>query len=208
MKLYYLCAYMFATAMLRSLFSWQHQANMHHSGGKLQPLHKLMPRPPVGAHREPIPRHPRRLRSRSPPQTVYAAEAPQTSGLRSQLLRVAQEQDPPVENYDSAHQDDGGRGVPSPKTPPHPPPHAEDPDEHEQAPASDNTLIFQQLEALQQALTESNAKAEALLNTTNTLLATQHEASTALLASCKQQLDIIVDLLRVEQASRSEVDWS
>ena len=100
------------------------------------------------------------------------------------------------------------RSVPLPKTPPHPPPLAGDPDEHEQPLACDTTLIFQRLDALQQALTESNAKAEALLHTTNTLLATQHEASAALLASCKQQLDIIVDLLRVEQASRSEVDWS
>ena len=181
---------------------------MHHSGGKFQPLHKLMPRPPVGAPREPKPRHQRGHRSRSPPQTVYAAEAPQTSDLRNQLLRVAQEQDPPVENNDNVHQDDGTKGVPLPKTPPHPPPLADDPDEHEQPPTCDTTLIFQRLDALQQALTESNAKAEALLHTTNTLLATQHEASTALLASCKQQLDIIVDLLRVEQASRSEVDWS
>ena len=181
---------------------------MHHSVGKLQPLHKLMPKPPVGAPREPIPRQRRHHRSRSPPQTVYAAEAPQTSDLRNQLLRVAQEHDPPVESYDIAHKDQGARGVPSPKTPPHPPLCADDPDEDQQPPTSDTTMIFQRLDALQQALTESNATAEALLHTTNTLLATQHEASTALLASCKQQLDIIVDLLRVEQASRSEVDWT
>ena len=69
-------------------------------------------------------------------------------------------------------------------------------------------MIYQRIEALQQSLAESNAKAEALLITTNTLLATQHEASTTLLANCKEQLDIIVDLLRVEHASRSQVDWT
>ena len=130
------------------------------------------------------------------------------SGLRHQLLRVAQAQDPQVENDDNVHQDDDTEGVPLPTTPPFPPPHQDDPAEHQQLPTSDTALIFQRIEALQQSLAESNAKAEALLNTTNTLLATQHEASTALLASCKQQLDIIVDLLRVEQASRSEVDWT
>ena len=191
--------------IMQQIFS-QHQGNMHHRGGKLLPLHKVMPRPPVGAPREPIAR--RRHRSRSPPQTVYAAEVPQTSGLRHQLLRVAQAQDPQVEKDDNVHQDDDTEGVPLPKTPPFPPPHQADPAEHQQPPSSDTALIFQRIEALQQSLAESNAKAEALLNTTNTLLATQHEASTALLASCKQQLDIIVDLLRVEQASRSEVDWS
>ena len=113
-----------------------------------------------------------------------------------------------MENGDNIHQDDDTEEVPLPKTLPYPPPHEDNPDEHQQPPTSDPALIFQRLEALQQSLTESNAKAEALLNTTNTLLATQHEASAALLATCKQQLDIIVDLLRVEQASRSEVDWS
>ena len=179
---------------------------MHHRGGKLLPLHKVMPRPPVGAPREPLAR--RQHRSRSPPQTVYATEVPQKAGLRHQLLRVAQAQDPQVEIEDDVHQNDDTEGVPLPETPPFPPPHQADPAEHQQHHASDTALIFQRIEALQQTLTESNAKAEAWLTATNTLLATQHEASTALLASCKQQLDIIVDLLRVEQASRSEVDWS
>ena len=179
---------------------------MHRRGDKLLPLHKVMPRPPVGAPREPIAR--RRHRSRSPPQTVYATEVPKPAGLRHQLLRVAQAQDPPVENDDNTHQDDDAEELPLPKTPPFPPPDQADPAEHQQPPSSDTALIFQRIEALQQSLAESNAKAEALLITTNTLLATQHEASTTLLANCKEQLDIIVDLLRVEQASRSEVDWT
>ena len=74
-----------------------------------------MPRAPVGAPREPIAR--RRHRSRSPPQTLYATEVPQPAGLRHQLLRVAQAQDPPVENDDSMHQDDDAEGLPLPKTP-------------------------------------------------------------------------------------------
>ena len=120
-----------------------------------------MPRPPVGAPREPIAR--RRHRSRSPPQTVYATEVPQPAGLRHQLLRVAQAQDPPVENDDNMHQDDDAEGLPLPKTPPFPPPDQADPAEHQQPPSSDTALIFQRIEALQQSLAESNAKAEALL---------------------------------------------
>ena len=179
---------------------------MHRRGDKLLPLHKVMPRPPVGAPREPIAR--RRHRSRSPPQTVYATEVPKPAGLRHQLLRVAQAQDPPVENNDNMFQDDDTEEVPLLKTPPFPPPDQADPAEPQQPPPSDTALIYQRIEALQQSLAESNAKAEALLITTNTLLATQHEASTTLLANCKEQLDVIVDLLRVEHASRSQVDWS
>ena len=109
---------------------------------------------------------------------------------------------------DNTFQGDNTEEIPMPKTPPFPPPDQADPAEHQQLSSSDTALLYQRIEALHQALTESNAKAEALLITTKTLLATQHEASTTLLASCKEQLDAIAEFLRVEHASRSEVDWS
>ncbi|OLP78553.1 hypothetical protein AK812_SmicGene41269 [Symbiodinium microadriaticum] len=61
------------------------------------------------------------------------SEVYRTAGYdQSWIQHLCKEQDPPVENYDNVHQDDDTKGVPSPKTPPHPPPLTDDPDEHEQ----------------------------------------------------------------------------
>ena len=52
------------------------------------------------------------------------------------------------------------------------------------------------------SLIDSHGKLESLFQKTSTVLATQHEAMTALISSCKQQLDI------VESQVRQGPDWS
>ena len=63
--------------------------------------------------------------------------------------------------------------------------------------------VIAMVDSLRNAMIESHEKLESLLQKTATVLTTQHEAMTAMIASCKQQLDILEILLR-----QSTPDWS
>ena len=56
---------------------------------------------------------------------------------------------------------------------------------------------------LHHALVDSHNQLESLFQKTTTVLVTQHEAMTALISSCKQQLDIVENLVRQDAP-----DWT
>ena len=56
--------------------------------------------------------------------------------------------------------------------------------------------LVDMINSLHHALIESHNKLESLFQKTTTVLVTQHETMTALISSCKQQLDIVENLVR------------
>ncbi|CAE7856649.1 unnamed protein product [Symbiodinium necroappetens] len=135
-------------------------------------------------------------RTTQPSQPSRVEQAPT---LRRQILRVATEtfaelsEDPIEEDEPEVPAD-----VPAPSTLPFPPPTATNTEST--ADIHDVTVL---IEKLRKVIGDSHGKTEVLLHQTSTLLATQHEAMTALIASCKQQLDVLESLLR-----QGNPDWS
>ena len=168
------------------------------TSGKLQPSHKaLNTRPQHKPFRKD--RRPRNYRTsgRSSPQRKQGPSRPE---LRKQILRIA------TESFEAAQEDHQGEdphqpesgAVPAPTTPPFPPPAVvitEQPNELQD--------VIAMVDSLRNAMIESHEKLESLLQKTATVLTTQHEAMTAMIASCKQQLDILESLLR-----QGTPDWS
>ena len=134
-------------------------------------------------------------RSSTPPQ------------LRNQTVRVATEAFEDIEVEEAPPQN--SPMPPSPRTPPFPPPHHDDHEEEQepQQPQDDHRPTIQDVTdmvtTLQRALIDSHGKLETLFQKTSTVLATQHEAMTALISSCKQQLHIVERLVR-----QGTPDWS
>ena len=62
--------------------------------------------------------------------------------------------------------------------------------------------VMDMVTTLQRSLIGSHGKLESLFQKTSTVLAAQHEAMTALISSCKQQVDIVESLVR------QGPDWS
>ena len=109
--------------------------------------------------------------------------------LRKQILRIA------AESFEAAQEEDQGEdpqqpesgAVPAPTTPPFPPPAVvitEQPNELQD--------VIAMVDSLRNAMIESHEKLESLLQETATVLTTQHEAMTAMIARCKQQLDSLI----------------
>ena len=161
-------------------------------GGKLQPAHQALNNRPVHRRYQKDRCYKRHKPSRtsSPKQIYESSQAPRpeaASALRKQNLRIATEcfeavQDDPIEDPDQL--DTGA--VPAPSTPPFPPPAAVS--NENSADLHDVILL---IESLHKALGGSHLKIEGLLQQTSTLLATQHEAMTASISSCKQQMDVL-----------------
>ena len=170
--------------------------------GRLQPRHKaLCNRPPQ--HRSVHKKSKHRRAPASSTNTQPKIGLP----LRSQILRVAGEQEeddqhqehdnPPEEDEEPANSSTLPRApdVPGPATPPFPP--------TTPGTTSTNTEILDLIRQFHTAFLESHDQMTRLVQQATTMLATQHEATTAILASCKQQLDILESLMR-----QNSPDWS
>jgi len=166
--------------------------------GRLQPRHKaLCNRPPQHrpVHKKPKHRRGPASSTSTQPQTVLP--------LRSQILRVAEEQEENEQHpeTDTFPEEEDELAIPptsdvqGPATPPFPPPM--------QPTSSNTTEILDLIRQFHTAFLESHDKMERLVQQATTMLTTQHEATTAILASCKQQLDILESLMR-----QNSPDWS
>ena len=166
-----------AAIYLSNRFATAHKKAM---GGKLQPAHQALNNRPV---------HRRYQKAR-----CYKRHKPSRTSSPTECFEAVQ--DDPIEDPDQL--DTGA--VPAPSTPPFPPPAAVS--NENSADLHDVILL---IESLHKALGESHLKIEGLLQLqqTSTLLATQHEAMTASISSCKQQMDVLGSLLR-----QGTPDWS
>ena len=122
------------------------------------------------------------------------------------MLRVATEAFDDIEVEEAPPQN--SPMPPSPCTPPFPPPHPDDHEEQEPEQLQDDhrpTIqdVMDMVTTVQRALIDSHGKLETLFQKTSTVLATQHEAMTALISCCKQQLHIVESLVR-----QGTPDWS
>ena len=140
-------------------------------------------------------KHKRGPRRTSEPSQPSRPSTPPALG--KQILRIASE------TFDEMNDDPEPpqSPPPAPSTPPYPPP---PPEEDERtttnADPSEQNINSQDLvdmiSNLHHALIESHNKLESLFQKTSTVLVTQHGTMTALISSCKQQLDIVENLVR------------
>ncbi|OLP97747.1 hypothetical protein AK812_SmicGene19876 [Symbiodinium microadriaticum] len=142
-------------------------------------------------------RGPRRTSEPSQPSRPSTPPA-----LRKQILRIASETFDEMDDDSEPPQSP----PPAPCTPPYPPPPPEEDepkitnlDQPDQSITSQD--IVDMINNLHHALKESHNKLESLFQKTTTVLVTQHETMTALISSCKQQLDIVENLVRQDDAS-------
>lgn len=181
--------------------------------GRLQPGHKALHgrlqqhRP---AHKKPKhKRAPASSASNQPPAVLPLRSRPVCSGspgigpqtLTRQILRIAEQ-----EEFDAFTQEggiSGQEGGISEEELTVPPPTTEIPPPTTPPTTSSIADLIRQQQEFHTAFLESQSKMERLVQQATTMLTTQHEATTAILASCKQQLDILESLMR-----QNSPDWS
>ena len=180
------------------------------SGTQLRRMHKALSHGPM----QPQFRKDRRPKRRgvfdkTPPRHRPDSQPSRSSTppqLRNQILRVATEAFDDIEVDEAPPQN--SPMPPSPCTPPFPPPEHDDHEEEQEPQQLQDdhgpTIqgVMDMVTTLQRSLIDSHGKLESLFQRTSTVLATPHEAMTALISSCKQQLDIVESLVR------QGLDWS
>ena len=193
--------------------SWTSQSVLMYrasSGKQLRPMHKALIDGPKQPHFRKD-RRPKRhgVFDKTPPRHRPESQPSRSSTppqLRNQILRVATEAFGDIEVEEASPQN--SPMPPSPCTPPFPPPHPDDHEEQEPEQLQDDhrpTIqdVMDMVTTVQRALIDSHGKLGSLFQKTSTVLATQHEAMTALISCCKQQLHIVESLVR-----QGTPDWS